>query len=71
MHKQGWRDYSVDLVGHHENDIDISVLAAKQKLPDMPPVRLTTTGMILGQACSLHLASLISSAVTLESSPFH
>ena len=49
MHKQGWRDYSVDLVGHHENDIDISVLAAKQKLPDMSPVRLTTTGMILGQ----------------------
>ena len=49
MHRQGWRDYSVDLVGHREDDIDISVLAANQKLPAMSPVRLTTTGMILGQ----------------------
>ena len=42
MREQDWRDYDVNLVGHCEDGIDISVLAAEMQLSAGPPLPLST-----------------------------
>ena len=50
MHEQIWMDCSVNLVGHCEGGIDISVLAAEMRLSAEPPLPLSTIDRVaLGQ----------------------
>lgn len=49
MHEQDWKDCTVNLVGHCEGNIDISVLAAEMQLSPAHPLPLTSANMILGQ----------------------
>lgn len=42
MHEQNWENVAVNLVGHGEDGIDISVLAAEVRLSAEPPLPLST-----------------------------
>ena len=48
-HERVWKDCPVNLVGHCEGEIDISVLSAERRLAPDHPLPLTAAGLTLGQ----------------------
>ena len=49
MHERRWKNLAIELIGHCEGKVDISVLAPELQISPSHPLPATTAGIILGQ----------------------